>query len=584
MPDAKLELSNTASDISPSDSIGSNGEANGELQVLQASWRGDRWRTFKESFKREAPREYDLENNDVESKSEGNAISNRHVVMLALAGGLGTGLLVGVGGGLARSGPAGLLMAFTIVGAMVYLTMGAAGELAVAYSAVPGGFNSYARRLVDPSLSFAVAWNYCINWFTVLPLELVTASMTIKFWDPHTNADLYVSILLVMVCIINFIGARGYAEAEFWANSIKVTMLVGFIVLGILMDVGICGTQGKVLFKYFSNPGPFANGFKGVCAVLVTCAFSLGGTEFMALSAADQKKPRRAIPSAVKQVGYRLIFVYLLSILLIGMLVPYDSPFLMGSGGNRGAPVSPFVIAVNSGSIKALPHIINAVILVALFSVANAALYCSSRTFYSLAQQGYAPKWFDFVDRKKRPTRAMLLSSTLGLFSLIAAYPDQESIFVWLLSLSGLASLFTWGTINISFLRMRSAMKVQGFSTSELGYVSYFGTPGSWVAIVIIVGTLVSHFWVSLFPFETNGVFDPVNFFQNYSGFPVLLVFYISHKVYTRNWRVCIPADEIDLVTDRKIFDADVIYQEHIEEERRLKEGPLFKRIVAFWC
>lgn len=547
------------------------------------TWLSRRLGKFVDTF-----REKEKPNPDLEiygdDPPETGAMHVRHVVLLALASGLGTGLLVGSGNGLAIGGPGGLICAFGVIGIMVFITMGCAGELAVAYSGVAGGFNAYAARLVCPSVSFAVAWNYCINWFTVLPLEMVTASMTIKYWDPDTNPDAYVAIFLSFVCIVNFIGARGYAEAEFFANIIKVTMLVGFVVLGVFMDTGVVGAQGHVGFEYFQNPGSFANGFKGFAAVLVTAAFSLGGTEFMALTAADQARPRKAIPTAVKQVGYRLIIVYMLSIFLLGLLVPFDSPFLMGSGSNDGAPVSPFVIAVNSGGIKVLPHIINAVILIALLSVGNSALYCSSRTFYSLAQQGYAPRWFDYVDRRDRPSRAMLVSCTLGLFSLIAAYPNQEAIFVWLLSLSGLASLFTWGTINISHIRFRKAMKAQGFSFNELGYTSFFGIWGSWVALGIIISVLVCHFWVSLFPFNNDGKPSAINFFQNYLGFPVLITFYASHKLVKRNWRCCIPAIEVDLVTDRKVFDTDVLRQEEEEETLKLRSGPLYKRLISFWC
>jgi amino acid transporter len=555
----------------------------GPQTQIQSSFQR-KWDSFINSFRAPVDLGPDVENTGGEVQPSKNGLKSRHVLMIALAGGLGTGLLVGLGNALATAGPGACLLAYVLVGSMVFCTINSAGELAIAYSSLPGGFNAYAVKLVDPSLGFAVAWNYCINWFTVLPLEMVTASMTIKFWDQTTNPDVYVVVFLFLVCVINFVGSSGYAEAEFWANLVKVAMLVGFVVIGIFMDSGIIGTQGKIGFKYFSDPGSFNNGFKGFAAVLVTAAFSLGGAEFMALTAADQTHPRKAIPSAVKQVGYRLIGVYLLSVLLIGLLVPYNSPYLMGSGHNNGAPVSPFVIAINSGSIQVIPHIFNAVILIAVLSVGNSALYSSSRTFYSLAQHGYAPKWFDFVDKQGRPSRAIAVSSILGLFSLIAAYPNQEDIFVWLLSLSGLASLFTWSMINISHIRFRAAMGSQGLSTENLGYKSWTGVPGSWLGLLVNIFILGCQFWVSLFPFSNDGKPSVKNFFQNYLGFPVLVIFYLAHKILTKNWRFIIPANEIDLDTDRKIFSADLLRQEVQEEKNRLNNGPIYKKVISFWC
>lgn len=542
-----------------------------------------KWSSIKDSFKRKEDEPIDVEAQDGEPAKK-SGLSSRHVALIAISGGLGTGLLVGTGSVLSVGGPGGLLIAYAIVGAMLFSTMTAAGELAVAYSSLTGGFNAYAAKLVDPSLGFAVAWSYAVNWFTVLPLEMVTASMTIRFWNTTINPDIFVSIFLTFVILINFFGAKGYAEAEFWFNLSKVLMIIGFVILGLVIDSGAVGNLGHIGAKHFINPGAFANGFKGVCACFIGAAFSLGGTEFAVLSASSFSNPRKAIPTATKQVFYRLLFFYFLSIFVVGLLVPYNSEQLMGSGNNNGAPVSPYVIAIESAGVKVVPHIINAVILIAVLSVGNSALFSSSRTFYSLAQQGFAPRWFDYVDRNDRPLRAMMISAIIGLFSFIAAYKDQELIFTWLLSLSGLSTIFTWLTICLSHIRFRSALKYQGLSTAELGFVSKFGVWGSYFAIVANVFILIVHFWVSLFPFHNDGKVSAVKFFRNYTGIFSISAFYFGHKIYTRSCRLWIRVEEIDLVTDRKIFDADVLRQEEEERKQAMKRAPFYKKVLGFWC
>lgn len=109
--------------------------------------------------------------------------------MIALGGCIGAGLFVGSGGALASGGPASLLLGFLTVGLLVFNVVQALGELAVLYP-VSGGFYTYATRFVDPSVGFALGWNYCLQWAIVLPLELTVASEVIKFW----NNDISVAV------------------------------------------------------------------------------------------------------------------------------------------------------------------------------------------------------------------------------------------------------------------------------------------------------------------------------------------------------------------------------------------------------
>jgi amino acid transporter len=507
-------------------------------------------------------------------------INMRHMFMIAVATGIGTGLLVGSGGSLSKGGPAGLLIGIIVVGTMLVPVMEAAGELAVTYGDLTGGFNAYNAILVDSSFCFAVSWNYCIQWLCVMPLELVTASMTIKYWNTSINPDAFIAIFYTVIVIVNFIGSDGYAEFEFFLNSAKTVMILGFSILGVVLVCGGASSQGYVGAKYWHNPGAFANSFKGVCAVFVNAAFSLGCTEFLAFSAAEQPNPRRSIPTATKQVVYRIVFLFVIPLFLVGLLVPYNNQDLLGSGGSK-THASPFVIAVSQ--VNVVPSIVNAVILLAVLSVGNSALFCSSRTLQSLAEQGFAPQFFNYIDKAGRPSRCLVFAAVCGIFSFIAAYDKQETVFNWLLAISGLSTILTWSGIVLSHIRFRAALKVQGYSTAELGYVSKTGVLGSWYAFVINVLILFAQFWIALFPIGGSGA-DAENFFMNYLGVVVALAFYVARKLYERNWRLFIPADEIDLIKGRKIFDADVLAQEDAEEAAKLKASKWYFKTARFFC
>src|ERR1700761_8140301 len=57
-------------------------------------------------------------------------LSSRQVQMIAIAGTIGTGLFLGTGNSLAQGGPASMLICYSIVGFIVYVTLLLLGEMA----------------------------------------------------------------------------------------------------------------------------------------------------------------------------------------------------------------------------------------------------------------------------------------------------------------------------------------------------------------------------------------------------------------------------------------------------------------------
>ncbi|KAF5014856.1 hypothetical protein F66182_14018, partial [Fusarium sp. NRRL 66182] len=154
-------------------------------------------------------------------------LKGRHLQMIAIGGSIGTGLFVASGNVLAAGGPASLVIAYILIGAMLYCTVHALGEMAVLYP-VAGSFSAYSTRFLDPAWGFAMGWNYALQWLVVLPLEIVAASITIQYWNSGISPAAWVSIFLVLIIAINFFGVRGYGEAEFVFAIIKVTAVIGF--------------------------------------------------------------------------------------------------------------------------------------------------------------------------------------------------------------------------------------------------------------------------------------------------------------------------------------------------------------------
>lgn len=551
-----------------------------------------KWQSFKDSFKRyegyEEEEEVDLEKlDDVQKGNIRTAksplkrkLKSRHLQMIAIGSSIGTGLFIGSGSALNTGGPLGILIAWALTGSAIFCTIQAMGELAVTFP-ISGSFNVYASRFIDPSVGFAVAWNYFFQFLVLLPLELVAGSITMTYWITSVNPDVWVLIFYLFVISINFFGVKAYGEAEFVFSSIKVLAVVGFIIVSIVIAAGGAPNGHYVGDRYWHDPGLFANGFKGVSSVFVTSAFSFGGTELVGLTAAETDNPRVTLPRATKQVFWRILMFYMISLTLICFLVPYNSDSLLGAS-SVDVTASPFVIAINNGGIGGLPSVMNAVILISVISVGSSSVYATSRTLTALAEQGLAPKICGYIDRAGRPLVAIIITNIFGLLSFIAASGKQEEVFNWLLLISGLSSIFTWWSICVAHIRFRRALYVKGRSSDELSFKSQTGVIGSIYGATLNTLVLIAEFWVSLFPLGESPSAE--GFFQNYLGFVVLLVFYLGHKIWKKNWILCIRAKNIDVDVGRRETDLEALKQELEEERAILRTKPLYYRVYRFWC
>lgn len=109
-------------------------------------------------------------------------LSSRHISMIAIGGAIGTGLFVATGSVVSQAGPGGAILAYLIIGIMLYFLMSSIGELATIYP-VSGSFSSYSARFIDSSLGFTVGWLYWVIWVMVASVDIIIASSVLNYWD-----------------------------------------------------------------------------------------------------------------------------------------------------------------------------------------------------------------------------------------------------------------------------------------------------------------------------------------------------------------------------------------------------------------
>jgi amino acid transporter len=462
----------------------------------------------------------------------------RHLTMIAVGGSIGTGLFVGSGNSLSIGGPAGILIAWMIVGMMMVSVTQAAGEMAILFP-VSGGFYTLAVRFLDPSFGFAMGWNYFLQWAVVLPLEITVAGTTVGYWTSDVPIAAWITVFWIVITIVCLFGTLGYAEEEFWSSCLKLFVVVMFIFIGIVCICGGGPTSGEyseyVGGRYWASPGAFANGFKGVCSVFVTAAFSFSGTELVGLAASETPNPRATMPSAVKGTFWRITVIYITSLTIIGLLVAYDDERLFNG---TGANVSPFVITLDKAHIPGLNHLVNVTICISVLSIGLSCVYAGSRTLTALAETGYAPRIFSYVDKSSRPLFSVIAVLCFAPLAYINVAATGSTVFDWLVAISGLSTLVTWGSICMCHIRFRAAWKAQGHSVEELPFRALGGVYGSWFGVLLVALVLIAQFYVAIWPIGASPGEDPgataQAFFKAYLAAPVMILFYIIGYVWKR--------------------------------------------------
>lgn len=86
--------------------------------------------------------------------------NNVVTTQMAIAGAIGTGLIIGSGSALKNGGPGSILIGYLLMGFIVYIVMVALGEMG-AWLPHKKSFSGYASRFVDPAFGYVTV---CISF------------------------------------------------------------------------------------------------------------------------------------------------------------------------------------------------------------------------------------------------------------------------------------------------------------------------------------------------------------------------------------------------------------------------------------
>ncbi|KAJ5221725.1 amino acid permease [Penicillium citrinum] len=462
-------------------------------------------------------------------------LQQRHIQMIALAGTIGTGLFLGSGRALAQAGPAGIFMGYSIMGLLISGVTLSIGELS-ALVPLSGGIIRPAAYFVDPAFSFAQGWNVTYQYLISIPAEISAAAVIVQFWVTINNA-IWVTVFSAILFVTNAFLVKIYGEVEFYLALLKVFLIVGMNIMGLVITAGGGPNHEAVGFRYWHDPGPFVQyldvpgplgRFMGFWTVFANAAYAYSSIETISMAAAETYAPRRNIPKAAKRVFVRVLLFYVTSILMITLLIPSDDPMLLRSTGT--AAQSPFLIAANRAGIKVVPHIINAIVLTSAWSSGNSTLLSGSRILFGLAREGQAPKFLARTNRWGVPYMGIIAIGVWMALGYMSVSATAAMVFTWLQDLVACAQIMGWLVICTTYLRFYYAMKKQGISRLRLPWKAPFQPYAAWMTLVSLIIILLTGGYTTFI----HGHWSTETFISAYLDIGIFAALYFGYKIWYR--------------------------------------------------
>lgn len=131
-------------------------------------------------------------------------LKSRHIAMIAIGGAIGDGLFLATGNTLNVAGGFGAMIAYAVIGVMVYFMVTSLGEMSV-YLPISGSFSTYSSKFINPAFGFAVGWNYWFSWAIVTGIEMVVAAILMSYWFPSVPMLVWSVLFLVVLLTINIL-------------------------------------------------------------------------------------------------------------------------------------------------------------------------------------------------------------------------------------------------------------------------------------------------------------------------------------------------------------------------------------------
>jgi AAT family amino acid transporter len=329
-------------------------------------------------------------------------LKDRHVMMIALGGIIGSAFFLGTGSIVQEVGPSAFIT-YALGGLIVYLVMIALGELAVSIP-ISGSFVTYASEFISPSWAAGVGWSYVFNWMAYIPAECIAGGIIMQTFMPGTSEWMWAVFFGIVITVVNLSHVKAFGEIEFWLSIIKVMAIVVFCIMAVMIYIGIIPNgheAGTIGTKYMlGDGGLFPNGGFILLTTMVMLLVNFQGVEIIGLTAGETKDPSKTIPSAVRSITMRVILLFMVPVFLLVAIYPWTSASVEDG--------SVFAAALQHYGLGWAAGLFSFVVLTAALSCANSGLYSTVRVTWAMAREGMAPKLLGKLNKHAVPGNAAI--------------------------------------------------------------------------------------------------------------------------------------------------------------------------------
>nr|WP_276077843.1 amino acid permease [Legionella pneumophila] len=403
--------------------------------------------------------------------------------MIALGGIIGSGYFLGTGEVINLVGPS-VFIAYLLGGLIIYLTMLCMGELAVAIP-ISGSFVTYTSDFISPTVACGVGWSYWITWVAYIPAECVAGGIIMELFT-GVSGYIWVVCFGLIITYINLAKVDTFGEIEFWLALIKIISLLAFVFLAILIFFGLIhGSEppGIIGFKYLlGDGGLLPNGAMSLLTAMVLLLVNYQGSEIIGLAAGESENPARMIPHAIRNVTFRILFLYIIPVFCLVLIFPWQK---------AGLSNSVFADALNFYGLKWAGAVTSFVTLSATLSCANSGFYGAVRSLNALARDGMAPHVLAKFNQNSVPQNAVI-ATLIGVWILLGVgyFFGQTKLYIALLLVSGFTGTLAWLSLCVAQISFRNRLYKAGYSIKDLRYVTPYSPYTGILAVILMVGSL----------------------------------------------------------------------------------------------
>ncbi|KAJ7812718.1 general amino acid permease AGP2 [Mycena olivaceomarginata] len=501
--------------------------------------------------------------NDYGRDQTHRTLKPRHIQLISVGGTIGTVLFVQVGTALPVGGPAGLLVAFIVWSTVVLAVNNCLSEM-VTWIPISSPYVRFADRFVDEALGVCSGFNLFFSIGTAIPYEIVAFNLMLNFWTDKIPVLAVIFFMILCYSALNLFTVRFYGESEFWLAIGKVVLILGLILFTFVVMVG--GNPDHDAFGFRNWNGPFVayvyegslGHFLGFLSSLVQAAFTVAGPEYIAMTAGEAAHPRYSLPRSFKSILTRLLVFFVLGAACVGILVPYTDPKLLPTATVRpGAGTSPYVIAMERLRLGGLAHVVNALVMLSIFSAGNSYVYTSSRILFGMALEGRVPRVLARCNARGVPVYCVCATMLFSVLAFLQLGNGSAVVLQWITRFGTVSAMANYAMISFTYIRFHAALKAQGIPRESLPHRSrmqpfcgYYGFFASF-AMMFLAGYAVF----------LPGKWNVPTFVFSYALIALLPVIFVGWKLVRHTqWRIL---RDVDLFTkERAEVDA---YENNLE-------------------